>query len=111
MTELTRQEPDRIPSRRLGAIAFFSLGAVVVGVAFSTAVLWGHPIALREPPHKTPDQIGIVEQSAIVDAHRAEDLKRAQKDQLTHYKWLDDRHQTAEIPIDRAMRIIAGQKK
>jgi hypothetical protein len=112
MSSLPTQEPDRLDSRRIAMITALTLLGVVIAVGLSTFPLRHLAIGSdHTATSKRPATIGIVEQSAIDDAHRARDLRDAQRGRLTQYRWLDDRHDLAEIPIDRAMSIVAEKKR
>lgn len=107
-----RQERDHIPSRRIATIAAIALVVTVLGIAVAVFPLRDRSRVANSPvPPRAPPTFGIVEQHAIENAHRATDLRAAQHEALDHYRFLDASHDQAEIPIDRAMQIIAEKKK
>jgi hypothetical protein len=60
------------------------------------------PIRTMPPPQQfPPPAIGMNDRAEL------RQLREAQRKQLTEYRWIDDAHRLAQIPIDRAMQIIA----
>jgi hypothetical protein len=105
------QENDRIATRPVGLTGAATLLIVILATGFAFATLRGRRIVGTHDEPLPSGTLGIVEQGAILDAHRASDLQRAQRARLTQYRWLDERHDSAEIPIDRAMAIVAEKKR
>ena len=105
------QDVDRIPSRRVGVVAAVAVLFIVLSAGVVFALLGHRPMIGTTPTPVPRGSIGIVDQGPILDVHRASDLRRAQRLRLTQYRWLDDRHDLAEIPVDRAMAIIAEKKR
>jgi hypothetical protein len=96
--------------------AFWGTGAVaVVVIIVSTLVAgglfhrWarGRTPLYSAPPPAAPQQLGIVEQTLILDTRRGLDENARQRESLRHYGWVDAEHRVAKLPIDRAMDLVA----
>lgn len=102
-----RQERDRLPSDKLVVITCISLAVGLVSVVVAALLLHSRPSPEdAAAPAPAREHIGIVEQSLTPQSDRGEDLERRQRRELETWRWRDASHETAEIPIDRAMRVV-----
>lgn len=106
------QEDDVIPSRRLALITALSLVTGIVGVFFAWLVLETNTGGIRSTlpggagPAPASSTISGLEQSPIFGAGRGNDLKAAERVELSQYRWLDRDAGVAAIPIERAMDLV-----
>ncbi|HET6432788.1 hypothetical protein [Dyella sp.] len=96
-------EPDHVDGRRLaqlGAIFVLALAAILTVVW----MLWapprretGEPGSVPPPPRLAPDlRIDLLA------------MREAQQERLQRYGWSDPAHRYAQVPIRRAMAIMAN---
>ncbi|HEX7664876.1 MAG TPA: hypothetical protein VF407_10205 [Polyangiaceae bacterium] len=102
-----RQERDRVAARPIVLVGAAALIATVVSAVVAILFLRAHPDAddARTPEPSTP-QIGIVEQTIVEKNAPGIVLEQRQRRSLGEWRYLDDKHEAAEIPIDRAMQIV-----
>jgi hypothetical protein len=108
-----RVEEDTISRRVLWGAAAFAVVVVIVSFLVADRLLhfWARgrtPLYAAQPPSARP-QIGIVEQTSILDTQRGLEEKARQRESLRHYEWLDIGHRMARLPIDRAMDLAADR--
>jgi hypothetical protein len=107
------QEHDDVASRKVGLVlaggALATIGSVVIAGWILSATL------ARLPPHETtsggvaPAEIDGVHQTLIERDRHGWRLREAQRRSLEGYRWIDRAHGAAEIPVERAMEIVAGE--
>lgn len=111
MSEL-RQERDRISGRTTLWVGIVTV--VIIALTPLVAALF-----LRGPegsdeasaPQKSTPRIGIVEQTLLESNAPGQALEQSQRHELEHWRWLDPKHESAQIPIERAMSIVEGQHR
>jgi len=97
-------ERDRVPLR----VVFIAVGVIVA------SLLATHLVVYFTLPLLDVDPLGAVrpeEYAASRDwGDAADELRRAlasrERANLTNYRWLDDAHTAAQIPIERAKRAL-----
>lgn len=101
MTVAARHEAHRVDVRALARLG----GWLAVGVTFVVAamyVLWRELPA--SPPLVPPSPTGAPLQAHAPEERRTE--QALQRQRLEQYRWKDEQHQYAQIPIERAMDIV-----
>jgi hypothetical protein len=112
-----RQEEDIVPSGRLVRIVLGTIGVGLLGVFFAGVVLETNTGGIRAhalngaPPRAAGPTIAQVEQAPILGAAAGLDLQRAQRAELSRYRWVDRDAGVAGIPIERAMDLIVEQSR
>ncbi len=109
-------EPDVEEDAISGAAFWRTAGAAIVTAIIAICVarellhLWarGRTPLYSAPPPAAPAELGIVEQSLIMETRRGLDEKEQQRESLRHYGWADAQHRFAKIPIERAMDLAAN---
>lgn len=102
-----RVEEDRVSRRRLLTIGVVALVIGVVGILVAGALLrTGRPARAEGHPEKATAQIGIVEQTLILDTRRGLDEVEEGRRALEHFGWADRPRGVARIPIDQAMDLV-----
>lgn len=103
-----RQEPDALARRKVIAIAAGGVVLIVVAlwIAWGILNLWQGPIP-SGPALAAPKAIGTLEQSLITDTKRGADLRGEQEASLHRWSWVDRDAGVVQIPIDRAMELLA----
>lgn len=92
------QEPDVVSSGTMVVVGIASIGAIVAAVGLSSLLLHGRSAA--PVPH--------VASRPFDREGEGQALRREQQAELKRYRRIDPDH--AQIPIDRAMDILAGGK-
>jgi hypothetical protein len=102
-----RVEGDAIAGRAFWGSMASAAAAVVAAVLVSFALLraWA-PDRPRAPRLVMPAELGVVEQTLILDTRRGLDDKARQRESLRHYGWMDSEHRVAKLPIERAMDLV-----
>lgn len=96
-------EPDNVDARRLTWIA----GATLVFLASALAVLgaiYSHQGQIKAPPPPQPFPQPRVTADETVELKHILDKQRQE---LSGYHWADQGHTLIQIPIERAMQLIA----
>jgi hypothetical protein len=110
-----RQEEDRVPSDTLLRVGVVSVAVGAVGVFFAGAILLSQVGALQPSaagphgPRRAPRALSEVEQTPIWDTRLGLDLREKQRRELDRWGWVDRPAGIAQIPIDRAMDIVARE--
>jgi hypothetical protein len=104
-------EDDAVPGGALWGAACVAVFVIVVSVLVADGLLhvWARgrtPLYAAQPP-AAPPELGIVEQTLILETRRGLDERAAQRESLRHYGWADANHRLAKIPIERAMDLAA----
>ena len=111
------QEPERLPMRKLVAVA------VVALIVFTAATLWSIQILHREsgmtePQHALPipreigrAEIGIVDQRLFELQLEAQHKRQEQMKRLSSYGWVDRQKGIIHLPIDRAMEQMVSESR
>jgi hypothetical protein len=60
-------------------------------------------------PRPAPVELSRIEQTLAGKAQRGIDLRNAQRRELERWGWVDRQRGVAQIPIDRAMDLVAGE--
>jgi hypothetical protein len=108
--DLPAAEEDRLPGRTVWLSGVVAAIVAVAAMFASNAILRAESAeeAAHPPsPTRAPDQMGIVEQTLILDTQRGLVERAAQRESLDHFGWSDRAHGIAKIPIDRAMDLVA----
>jgi hypothetical protein len=114
---VVRQEEDAIAGGRLLKIALFAIGVGLIGVLFSALLLETNTGGIRGneaaggTPRAAGSTIANIEQTSLYGVAGGLELRRAQREQLSRYRWVDRDGGVAAIPIERAMDIIAGESR
>jgi len=108
-----RTEKDDVPARRIWLTGAVTVAVIVASVITADLLRKGdlrgdaHGHSPAPVPLQASEQIGIVEQTPILDARRGLDERAPQKESLRHFGWIDRAHGVARIPIERAMDLVA----
>ena len=107
--DLPRAEDDALPARRLWRTAVIALVVAVAAVFASGAILAQRAphTAYARTPARARAEIGMVEQTLILDTARGVVERDAQRESLEHFGWSDRAHGIAKIPVDRAIDLVA----
>ncbi|MBP0439516.1 hypothetical protein [Tianweitania sediminis] len=105
-------EPDQLPARKV----LIAAGGVFAGIAVAVGVVsglfaifgWLHPIAPAEPIQRLEQPTVGPDLQTTRNGERAAIEARALAE-LARYHWADNTHAYAQVPIDRAMEILAEQ--
>jgi hypothetical protein len=112
-----RQEDDTIAAGRLVKIAGLSIGVGLIGVLVSALLLETNTGGIRGhlPAGATPRAAGRaiagIEQTPLFGAADGLDLRQRQRDELSHYRWVDRDAGLAAIPIERAIDLVATEPR
>jgi hypothetical protein len=112
-----RQEPDIIASRSVAKVTVLAIGVGVVSVFFSALLLETNIGGIRgnladgARPRRAGDEIAHIEQTPAWGPPRGLDMQRAQREELTRYRWIDRDAGLVAIPIDRAMDLFEQRQK
>ena len=99
-----RVEEDQVSRRRLLTIGVVAVVIAIVGIVVADALLrTGRPANAEAHPEKATAQIGIVEQTLILDTRRGLDTVESERRALDHFGWADRSRGVARIPINQAM--------
>ena len=110
-----RQEEDSIAGGRLAKIAILSIGVGLIGVAFSTLLLETNIGGIRghlprgASPRAAGSAIAQIPQTPLFGAADGLALRQQQREQLSHYRWVDRDAGLAAIPIEKAMDLVARE--
>jgi hypothetical protein len=102
-------EHDIVPRAAFWVTVGVAVVVIVASLFVAEGLLrsWaGRVPLLSAPPRPAPPEIGIVEQTLILDTRRGLDEKVRQRESLLRYGWVDAQHHVARIPIDRAMDLV-----
>ncbi|AKU97511.1 hypothetical protein AKJ09_04175 [Labilithrix luteola] len=103
------QEPDRIPPRPVLLVALGSM-VVLLGSLFVVEVLLRADSRGRDvgPPFPAvaPPTIGKVDRTLLSVTERGITERNTQREQLSHYRWVDRDAGIAGIPIEQAMDML-----
>lgn len=112
------QEKERVPSRKVVAIA---VGAVILGalgVVAAALLLVSSAGSVRVsalPPGEVQRpatvHIGEIKQTDIYRTAWGQELLSAQKKQLERYRWIDKERGVAQIPIEKAMDVVVEKSR
>lgn len=105
-----RYEPDQLPVH--GAV--IAATGIFIGIAVTLAIVsglfsmygWLQPVAPAEPIQRLEQPKVAPSLQTTRQGERAEIEARAQAE-LTRYRWVDAAHTRAQVPIRRAMEILA----
>lgn len=106
-----RSEEDRVPVLRLllvglAALLVFLVGSLIT-VRYQRARQEANgPVVI--PPELGQNKIGLVEQQIFDLAVRGERSRARQLERLGSTGWVDRKAGVAHIPIEEAMRLVAG---
>ena len=96
-------------------VSFVAVAAVFV--LFSLFGLLAHRVYLgvrtAAPQNESPDNLGKEQAWRATPASRRAylvELRGKQAAQATHYAWVDRKNGIVQLPIDRAMDLIAGEQ-
>ncbi len=105
-----RAEEDLVPRKKVWVTAGAAAVVAVVAIVAANEILRASTRA-RSPSISAPtvasSQIGIVEQTLLLDSRRGLDKNAADERVLRHFGWSDRAHGVARVPIDRAMDLVA----
>jgi hypothetical protein len=107
-----RQEEDVLPSPALARVAVAAIGVALLSVFFSALLLETNTGGIRsnENGGKSPppggEEIAHIHQTPIWGAAHGLDLRERERDELSHYRWVDRDAGVAAIPIERAMDLV-----
>lgn len=87
-----------------GRVVAIGLGALVVFVV--TTVIAGEGANARAVPEVAPPT-GTLDRGLVRYEARGIDRNRAARAELDHFRWIDRDAGIAEIPIDRAIDVVA----
>lgn len=98
-------EPPGVATRPVVITALSTLGVVVTAIFMLASIYaWQVPSRKLPVPQTFPEP--------RVETHQAEDRQRIEAQQrrrLTQYRWVDQNKTLVQIPIERAMKIIAAR--
>jgi len=105
-----RYEPDQLPVRG----ALFAAGGIAAGIAVALAIVsglfsfygWLEPITPAEPIQRIEQPTVAPGLQTTRQGERAAIEARAQA-KLARYRWTNEAHTQAQVPIRRAMEILA----
>ena len=110
LRDLPTAEDDSLPRRAVwisGAVtAIVAIGAVLAADRILHSDQSGLASTHALPPPHAPDQIGIVEQTLILNTQRGLVERAVQRESLSHFGWSDRTHGIAKIPIDHAIDLV-----
>ncbi len=106
------QEPDVIAPRRLVQVSLLAIGVGLVAVLFSAVLLETNTGGIRSDQGNRAAQAEIahVLQTPILGEGEGQELRAAQRAELSRYRWLDRDAGVAAIPIERAMEIYEREQ-
>jgi hypothetical protein len=116
MSQHDHEFEPKVEEDAISRMAFWGTAGVavviIVGSVFVARGLFHHWARGRTPlysatPVAAPAELGIVEQTPILDARRGLDEKARQRESLRRYDWADPQHRFAKLPIERAMDLVA----
>jgi hypothetical protein len=111
------QDPDRLPTKKLVAVALVAL------LIFAVSVLWADDILgietrklLPSGPAPAPSevgksQVGMVNQLLFELQTEAENKREEQLNWLENYGWVDRDKQIIHVPISSAMEQMAAEAR
>ena len=111
MSEL-RQERDRIAGRPIVIVGSVTLVVVAVSAVIAVLFLRAHPdVDDARAPQPGAARIGILEQSALEPNAPGIVQEQEQRRALEGWRYLDAKHETAEIPIERAIDVVEARHR
>jgi hypothetical protein len=114
---VVRQEDDSVAAGRLVKIAGLSIAVGLIGVLFSALLLETNTGGIRGhlPAGATPRAAGPaiagIEQTPLFGAADGLDLRQRQREELSRYRWVDRDAGLVAIPIERAMDLVAKERR
>ena len=112
------QVEDHIGWGRILSLGAIALVIFAIGAAFAVWMLVDVNGSIHDGTQGvTPEvakgdvQIGIVEQRQIELETRAQDLKRARREQLDQYGWVDREKNVIRIPVEEGIKKVVEAKK
>jgi hypothetical protein len=111
-----RQEEDRIQTIKIVLIGVFALVAFVVGIYWAARIQRGVTSSIKSKVGPKPVgvgklEVGMVYQPLFESVDIAHDHDAPLRARLQTYGWADASHQTARIPISRAMQLVVDRGK
>jgi hypothetical protein len=112
-----RAEEDAIATRKIVAVGVTAIVIFLLGSVAATWVLSKRREALlpQGPPPVPAEagqpKIGILEQPMFENMRTAEELRAEQLERLGSYGWVDRATGTIHIPIEEAMKRVAGGRR
>ncbi|MBX3206302.1 MAG: hypothetical protein KF764_14615 [Labilithrix sp.] len=108
----SRQAPDAVDRRAIARVTVASI-VVMSGALVTAWVLlasWREePVGPRAAPTAAPEEIGMLEQTPILDTRRGLDLRLRQEADLHRFAWVDRDAGVAQIPIDEAIDLLVAR--
>jgi hypothetical protein len=107
-----RQEEDVLPSPALARVAAAAIGVALLSVFFSALLLETNTGGIRgndsggRPPPSGGEELAHIHQTPIWGAAHGLDLRDHEREELSHYRWVDRDAGLAAIPIERAMDLV-----
>jgi hypothetical protein len=106
-----RSEADQVPGVRIVLVGVGALLVFLVGSLLTVGYLRGREAArgpLPVPPAVGDSKVGLVEQQLFSRVERGERARARDLKLLSSYGWVDRKAGVAHIPIDEAMKLVAG---
>jgi hypothetical protein len=110
------QEEDLVAAPKVLGIAVVSVAVGLLAVFFEGTLLernagriWRSPIHDETP--RAGREISNIEQTPILEARDGLDLRDKQREELTHYAWVNRDAGIAAIPIERAIDLVVEEQR
>jgi hypothetical protein len=109
-----KQVEDAIDYGKLITIGAASLAIFALATWWASIILRRETTRIEEESGKSKAvevgraEIGIVDQVPFVSDHRLEEWRKERKERLDSYGWVDRARGIVHIPIDEAMKKVAG---
>lgn len=116
-------EPEALPPQEdrwpWGTITWVAVATLIVlagAASWGAWMLYDQVGSLDQPVGSAPSRIGqpevgIVDQRMFAQERRAQELRRAQKERLSSYGWVDRERGVIHLPIERAMELLLEEER
>ena len=110
------QEEDLVAAPKVVRVALVSFGIGLLAVFLEGELLESNAGRIRRSPidGETPTagrEISNIEQTPILEARDGLDLRDEQREQLSHYAWVNRDAGIAAIPIERAIDLVVEEEQ
>lgn len=107
-TFVVEQERDWVDGRAIAVVIVVGLIVFVIAVLVSLEIFQRGPREPRGADAVAPPQISGIEQTVFLASGSEIDNQRRAQEELTRWSFRDRDAGVATIPVDVAMRIVAG---
>ena len=103
-----RDEARESPAVREGAVAAIMAGFFIFVVAAAIGLFFFYKALARDTTFVKVEEFPSPRLQTLADGLRDPEIARQQAD-LQRFRWLDRAHGAFQIPIERAMRLVAAR--